>query len=145
MYCAEKLLHAFEPLFTLECNQLRASFHPGGPPAVRDRGHGFGCVAHVEQRKPALLEQSFVDADRREQEEADRAPHTDFLVRQLAGNDDRIREEQPAAGAQHAMPVAKHRRPIRQMVDGIVTEHGVERSISEWQAVARVDDLERNA
>src|SRR2546425_1217374 len=141
----EKFLLALEGHDTLDPAQVLRARRPRRAPAAGDLGHVLGHILASQELQAGGVDQTLVLAGRSEQEIADRAAHGDLLIGERPGHDDRIGEQEPAAGFEHPGPFGQNVDPVRQVVDRVDADQRVERTRLEGKRLAGIDAIEPGA
>src|SRR3989449_7281564 len=141
----KELLLSLEGHYTLDPAQVLRARGPCRAPAAGDLGHVLGHILASQKLQAGGVDQALVLAGRSEQEIADGAAHRDLVIGERPGHDDRIGEQESAAGFEHPGPIGQNVHAVRQMVDRVDADQGVERSRLEGKSLAGIDALEPGA
>jgi hypothetical protein len=88
----QKALQPFEPFIAFDCPEPVAPLDSGIVPTLRHGRDGVGHVPYLPNSESRLFQEAFIVAGRREKKVSDGAPNPNLLVRELTGDDNRVRE-----------------------------------------------------
>jgi hypothetical protein len=121
----QESLEAVEAVIAFKRRKGIASFSACVAPLPRYRRNGVRDIAHVLHHKATLGQHVLVMPERCEEEIADGASIAHLITSQLSSDDNRIGEQQTAAGSKQAMLIPEY-VVDGEVVDAVIAEDGIE-------------------
>src|SRR5215467_16239791 len=145
LHDSQEALRFLELGFPFDLEQLIAAPGTGIIPAFWHDSVVFCHILVKQHLKASFLNQSFILTRWGKEKVANGTPDGYLLVREHAGDDDGIGEEQASTGTQHAMPFLQDLQATGQMIDGVNADDCRKRVILKGKCLTGIAVLKVNA